>query len=249
MTARTSRLTLRVVVPDAPRRGATVEVRPLVDGADILAGAFPRGPAGEPRDLLRGESPLLAATEPHEVRLAEAGCTEGCCGALYVTVRRDDDQVVWSAWRNPAEAGPDLPEFRFDAREYQAEVERAVADHSWEWPAHTVARLLESRLRSRPDWPARWDCELEGVAAWVWEPERINLFLLHPGHSDMRTEGAWLQFRMVLDVSGDPPDEQAERLAERLLAGDPRQSAEVCGGSWEYARQLGYPWTRRRRGA
>ncbi|MEU2134324.1 hypothetical protein ABZ587_39585, partial [Streptomyces sp. NPDC018352] len=75
----------------------------------------------------------------------------------------------------------------------------------------------------------------------------INLFLFHPGRSAIRESRPWLQFRMVLDVSSDAPEVQAERLAEQLVAGDPRQAAEACGGSPEYARQLGYPWPRRRR--
>jgi len=32
-----------------------------------------------------------------------------------------------------------------------------------------------------------------------------------------------------------------------MVAADPRQAAEVCGGSPEFARQLGYPWPQGRR--
>lgn len=224
-----------------------MEVRPLVDGEDILAEIFTEGPGEDPEYLLLPDGPLTAVAEPHEVRLAEATCTEGCCGALYVTIRRDGDHVIWSEWRNPDEDEVDLPEFWFDAREYQAEVERAVADHSWEWPARTVARLLERDLRECTDWLAQWECELGNVSAWPWEPDQINLFLFHPGRSAIREDRPWLQFRMVLDVSGEDPAAQAERLAEQLVAGDPRQMAGVCGGSPEFARQLGFPWPQRRR--
>ncbi|WP_097227242.1 hypothetical protein [Streptomyces sp. OV198] len=247
MTAKKRCLTLHVVVPDLPQRGASVEVRPLVDSEDILAEVFTEGPGEDPKYLLLPDGPLTAGPEPHEVRLAEATCTEGCCGALYVTIRRDGDHVIWSEWRNPDEDNVDLPEFRFDAQEYQTEVERAVADHSWEWPARTVARLLELDLRERAGWLARWECELGGVSAWLWEPDQINLFLFHPDRSAIGEDRPWLQFRMVLDVSSDDPESQAARLAEQLAAGDPRQTAEVCGGSPEYARQLGYPWPQRRR--
>ncbi|MFF2431669.1 hypothetical protein [Streptomyces mirabilis] len=247
MTAKKRCLTLHVVVPDLPQRGARVEVRPLVDSEDILAEVFTEGPGEDPKYLLLPDGPLTAGPEPHEVRLAEATCTEGCCGALYVTIRRDGNHVIWSQWRNPDEDNVDLPEFWFDAQEYQTEVERAVADHSWEWPARTVARLLELDLRERVGWLARWECELGGVSAWLWEPDQINLFLFHPGRSAIGEDRPWLQFRMVLDVSNDDPESQAERLAEQLVAGDPHQTAEVCGGSPEYARQLGYPWPQRRR--
>ncbi|MFD9869072.1 hypothetical protein ACFXI8_26480 [Streptomyces niveus] len=247
MTAKTCRLTLHVVVPDLPQRGASVEVRPLVDSEDILAEVFTEGPGEDPKYLLLPDGPLTAGPEPHEVRLAEATCTEGCCGALYVTIRRDGGHVIWSEWRNPDEDNVDLPEFWLDAREYQTEVEQAVADHSWEWPARTVARLLELGLRERVGRLARWECELGGVSAWLWKPDQINLFLFYPGRSAIGEDRPWLQFQMVLDVSNDDPESQAERLAEQLVAGDPRQTAEVCGGSPEYARQLGYPWPQRRR--
>ncbi|MGW4142910.1 hypothetical protein ACWELV_40310 [Streptomyces mirabilis] len=35
------------------------------------------------------------------MRLAEASCTEDCCGALCVTIQRDGDYVLWDEWRNP----------------------------------------------------------------------------------------------------------------------------------------------------
>jgi len=236
------RLTLHVVVPDSLRTGSGVEVRPLVDGEDILADVFTEGPAEDPGRLLLPDGPLVAGVEPHEVRLAEAECTEGCCGALYVTIRRDGDHVVWSGWRDPDEDAVTLPDFRFDAREYEAEVERAVADHSWEWPARTVARLLERDLAERTDWLARWECELGGVSAWLGEPDRVHLFLFHPGRAAIREDRPWVHFRMVLDVSSDEPAAQAGRLAEQIVAADPRRTAEVCGGSVEFARRLGYPW-------
>ncbi|MFF7601510.1 hypothetical protein [Streptomyces mirabilis] len=128
------------------------------------------------------------------MRLAEASCAEGCCGALCVTIQRDGDYVLWGEWRNPDEDEVDVPASLFEAQEHQREVERATADRSWEWPARTVARLLEQDLRERTDWLARWECELGALSA-------------------------------------------SERLAEQLVAADPRQAAEVRGGSTEFARQ------------
>ncbi|MFI6279695.1 hypothetical protein [Streptomyces sp. NPDC050988] len=238
-------LALRVVVPDPTQRGENVEVLVLVDGRDILADAFAEGPGEDPRYLLVPDGPLTAASEPHEVRLAEASCTEGCCGALYVTIRLDGDYVLWDGWRNPDEDEVDLPAFRFEAQEYRREVERATADRSWEWPAWTVARLLDKDLQARADRLAGWECELGAVSAWPWEPDQVNVFLFHPGRSAFREDQPWLQFRMTLAVSSDDPADQAQCLAEQLVAADPRQAAEVCGGSPEFARQLGYPWPQR----
>ncbi|MBT2510727.1 hypothetical protein J7I98_33855 [Streptomyces sp. ISL-98] len=164
-----------------------------------------------------------------------------------MTIRRDNDQVVWNEWRNPDSDEVDLPEIRFDAEQYDAEVERATADHHWEWPARTVARLLEQEFRGHTDWLTRWECELGGVSAWLWERDQINLFLFHPGRSAIGQDRPWLQFRMLLSISSDDPLDQAEQFAEQLVAGDPREAAEVAGGSPEFAGQLGYPWPQRRR--
>ncbi|MFE5588078.1 hypothetical protein [Kitasatospora sp. NPDC056531] len=249
MTTELHRLSLRVVVPPLGSPGATVECRPIVDGRDVLAEVFDEGPAEDPRHLLGPKTPLHATDAPREVRLAEAGCTEGCCGAVYVTVRRDGQHVVWSGWRNPDVEEVCLPEFRFDVDQYEGEIDRAVADHTWEWPARTVARLLEERLREHTGWLTTWECELGAVSAWPWEPDQITVFLFHPGRSAIREDRPWLQFRLTIPISGDHPADQVEALEARLTAEDPREVAEVCGGSKEFADQLGYPWPGPRRRA
>lgn len=157
--------------------------------------------------------------------------------------------MIWSGWRNPDDDDVDLTELRFDVNQYDTEVRRASTDHSWEWPARTVARLLEERLRERVDWLTTWECELGAVSAWHWEPNQISVFLFHPGRSAIREDRPWLQFRMNLPVSGDNPGDQAEHLKARLTAEDPREVAEVCGGSKEFADRLGYPWPGPRRHA
>ena len=225
-----ARLDLRIVVPDPPSSGARVEVRPLVDGVDILAGAFTEGPGEDPDRLLTLDSPLVACATPVPVRLAEAVCTEGCCGALYVTIRRDGDEVIWGGWHNPDEAGPLLPDFSFDAAQYQAEIVRAIGDRSWEWPAMTVARLLNAGLREHRDWPEYYGCELGAVVAWPWEDGRVNAFLYEPSRSAIRDGLPWRQWQLVLAVDDEDPVAQARRLTERLLKQDPRALAQVCGG-------------------
>lgn len=93
---------LRVeVVAGDPVDRAPVETRILLDGRPVVPEFFARGPANSP-DFLLDEGLLRAASEPREVQLAEAYCTEGCCGALYVTIRRDGDQVLWENWRQPS---------------------------------------------------------------------------------------------------------------------------------------------------
>jgi hypothetical protein len=157
-----------------------------------------------------------------------------------MTVTRNGDHVVWAGWRDLANQDFDLPELRFTAGQYEAEVLRAGEDRSWEWPAGAVARLLEAGLRGRGDWLGRWDCELEAVWASRKEPDRIHVVLWHP-RNRADADLPWLQFGMTLPISADAPSDQAERLEARLTAGDPRATAEVWGGSHD-AEQLGYPW-------
>lgn len=80
------RFAIRVVVPDpSPVGFPQVETRIVIDGMPAVAQAFDKGPAESPERLLTSDQ-LRATSEPREVRLAEAYCTEGCCGGLYVTI-------------------------------------------------------------------------------------------------------------------------------------------------------------------
>ncbi|MCX5409870.1 hypothetical protein OHA37_39265 [Streptomyces sp. NBC_00335] len=246
MTMGPDLLSLNIVCPPPGKGG--IEVRPIVNGRDLLADvSFPGRVAGlrylgeDPRYLLDGAAPLHAAVTPHEVRLAWSGCgVEECCGALYVTVRRDRDHVVWAGWRDLAHQDLDLPELRFAADQYEIEVLRAGEDRSWEWPAGVVARLLEAGLRDRGDWLARWECELEDVwASRTTEPDRIDVILRHPPNR-ADTDLPWAQFLVTLPVSAEVPSLQAEHLESLLTAGDPRATAELCGGY--NPEELGYPW-------
>ncbi|WP_235457061.1 hypothetical protein [Streptomyces olivochromogenes] len=64
------------------------------------------------------------------MQLGEPECTGECCGFLSVVVQRMGNVVQWSGWQVPHGDGR-LPEFDFDANEYDAEVARAGADPGW----------------------------------------------------------------------------------------------------------------------
>ncbi|ACU74864.1 conserved hypothetical protein [Catenulispora acidiphila DSM 44928] len=105
--------------------GVEAAVRPVIDGRDMIRESFVSGPGLPPEVLLRPNGELRAAPEPREVVLAEADCAPECCGALAVTIRLDGEHVVWAGWRDLNGPAPVLPEFRFDAGEYDAEIARA----------------------------------------------------------------------------------------------------------------------------
>ncbi|NED12293.1 hypothetical protein G3I33_12395 [Streptomyces sp. SID9124] len=201
--------------PDDP---AVVEARILVDGRPLVPDYFGRGPANGPEELL--DTGLLRATEePHEVQLAEAYCTEGCCGALYVTVRRDGDQVVWSGWRCPVPPGGrrELPELRFDAAAYDAEVARAESDDGWAWPARRAARLIAAGLRGRPDLLTRWNVRLGWTGTAFRDPDETVISLLYDAEDGTARQIIW---RVPED--GTPPRERAAAALDRLTREDPR---------------------------
>lgn len=133
-----NRFEIHVVVPVAP--GPTVypvaETRILLAGQPIIAELFPHG-VGEPPEQLLHQTGLRATGQPRRVKLAS--CAEECCGALYVTIVREDGYVLWRHQEPPMPGAS--PEFRFPADEYDLEVAGAEYDDSW--------RLLEPPRSAR----------------------------------------------------------------------------------------------------
>lgn len=235
---------LRLRTGETPLRSTAgdVEARIPVNGQPIIAEAFDRGAAHAPERLLDGETSLRATAEPHEVQLAEAWCTEGCCGALYVTIERDLDTVRWHEWRTPTPHDQAVPPLRFDAAAYDAEITRAEQDHGWEWPARTAARLIRRRLAAEPQLLERWDCHLSWVYARHHERDQLRLSFTYPGRAKVLDPAPWLQFELVLTITDNDPAELVDEFIASLSSIDPKSSADVAGGSAEYAAALGYPW-------
>ncbi|WP_406263031.1 hypothetical protein OHT93_00315 [Streptomyces sp. NBC_00191] len=247
--ATSGRLRIEVVAGD-PADREPVEARVLIDGRPVVPAVFGRGPAHSP-DYLLDDGQLRAGVEPREVQLAEAWCTEGCCGALYVTIRREGNQVVWENWRRPQttpgsrEPAPELPAFRFDASAYDAEIARAEADRSWSWPARTMARLIKAGLIEKPELLSQWDASRGWISSGFDDPHTtVVTFWYMPGLGSGRPERADspLQFRWVVPDDGTPPEAQAAAALRRLAEEDPKTYGRVCGGSRERAEELGFPW-------
>lgn len=203
----------------------TVEARIVVDGRPLVPEVFGRGPAHSPEWLL-DSGRLRATDEPREVQLAEAYCAEGCCGALYVTIRRDGGEVVWSDWRCPAPPPSplpsplhvrEIPELRFDAAAYDTEIARAENDHTWTWPARKAARLIAAGLRDRPELLTRWGAELSWAGTSFRDPDRTVVYLRYAGEDGPPTYVEW-----GIPEDGTPPEERAADALNRLATADPR---------------------------
>jgi hypothetical protein len=233
-----SRLTAEVVLP-ADSRWNRIELRLRADGRDLVGEAFDAGPAEDPDRLLGPFSPLRPGFEAREVRLAEAECTEGCCGALYVKVRRDGDEIVWDQWRNPGAHIVPLDVLRFDIQQYEEELERAHQDREWEWPGRTVARLIRELLTADEKAMFKWDSSLDFVESWIDTPEQVSLSFTSPPRdvvmAHLSQHGEPLehsQFLLPIRVTDSPPEEQAHRIVDQLRSRDPRKHKriEICGG-------------------
>ncbi|MFJ9018656.1 hypothetical protein ACIRPU_01505 [Streptomyces sp. NPDC102259] len=241
-----SGLRIEIVAGDPVDRGP-VETRILVDGRPLVPAVFAHGPALSP-ELLLDEGLLRATPEPRRVRLAEAWCGEGCCGALHVTIRRDGDRVVWEDWRRPPPPGirgpaPELPALRFDATAYDAEIARAEGDRAWSWRARAVARLIKAGLVERPDLLSRWDARRGWTSTGTEDPDVVQVhFWYQPGLGAGRPEGDPLVFRWTVPDDGTPPEAQAAVALRRLAEEDPKKYGRVSGGTRKRAEELGYTW-------
>ncbi|MEU9715956.1 hypothetical protein [Streptomyces sp. NPDC047976] len=216
---------LRLYVRNDPDLGpyGDLEVRPLIDGVDVIEEAFEDedygARCGHPREWLLPDGPLSVGDRPHSVDFAERWC--GCHDLLHLKLRRDGDTVVWS-WRTAGEGVPGLPEYRFDAVQYDAELERARLDGGWEWPAQTVSRLVLDGLRGETGWLERWSCELGHV--WT-DPEHPGQVLVYFFRDERDPEGRYgraEEFGMTAAVTDEDPAHQADRIVRAFLAGDPR---------------------------
>ncbi|MFH9689069.1 hypothetical protein ACH4LE_22565 [Streptomyces sp. NPDC017413] len=157
------------------------------------------------------------------VIVGEPDCCPGCCGALFVDIRRAGDRVLWSSWKNTSSIHAALPDgLHFDAAQYGAELARAAADLPWEEPMDTVARLL-GRTLVDSGWFEGWGCVLERVQASREEPCGVEGQFTQerqPGDHPSR-------FSYELPVTWtEPAEDQALRFAAAILAEDPRSTAE-----------------------
>ncbi|SDM65062.1 hypothetical protein [Allokutzneria albata] len=216
-------LAVTVLTPEDSDWGA-VELRVLVDDRDIVGECFDAGPSYDPDYVLGDTGRLLPGTEPRRVRIAEAECIAECCGALSVWVRREGDEIAWYDWENTSDRAEVPEEFRFDAAQYEAELARAARDRSWEWPARTLARLLQEALRADEDVLGRWDSQ---VCFAIPRDGAVELTFYTPPLS----QSDYYHLSRIIGVTDEPAEAQVERVVEALRARDPREDALILGGS------------------
>lgn len=177
--------------------GFQVEVH--VNGVEMTsAGA---GLGMDPYDLLVPVNRLVATEAPGTVPIARCDCGTYGCGSTDVTIVRRDDTVHWD-WSIEV---PMARGVSFAAADYDAEVARVAADHSWETPERTAGRLVLTGA----DRPAllRHGLELSWAATDHPDPEMFRV-ALRIGH----------EYQVFLEVAwrGRPPAELAREVGEIL---------------------------------
>jgi uncharacterized protein YjbI with pentapeptide repeats len=136
-------LEIRLRVDADPYEQRLLRVTILLEGKDLfgLDGSI----GFHPDDLLGESAPLIPSNPPRRVAVYRCSCGEAGCGCVAPLVMRVGAEVHWRDFRyftgvysrpddSPSpEGGASLPipTLRFDAAQYEAEVERASKDRSW----------------------------------------------------------------------------------------------------------------------
>ena len=118
------------------------EVRLLADGEDLIQHFCSDMMGLDPSDLLVEPCPLLVETDNHTAMIGRCYCGVVGCGSVEVKIHRDHDQVVWQSLHSDAKV-------QFRASQYQAEIERALRDFSWEAPERMAARLIANAVDTK----------------------------------------------------------------------------------------------------
>jgi len=215
-------LTLRVD-PGESEHGPVLTI--LVAGRDLVAGSQrDRFQGFDPGDMLGPGSPLLPLDPPRRVAVYRCNCGEPGCGCVAPVIAREDTAVVWREARDytgvyagpttdedPAAGGRSvgLPDLRFDAEQYEAEVRRARADRTWETDPRATARLLRRRLLGRSEQLGALGYTLDWVVPSGDAADTFEVSL-RDRSGDQR----------LVEVAAPPgrPEERADELADRIVA-------------------------------
>ena len=148
-TAPLTELTLRVDLdPDQPDWPS---VSILVNGENHFGQIAPGWGGFDPEAMLGEKPALLPWPQWHRVAVALCTCGIAGCGVIAPLVVERDNVVTWTDFRDftgvfhdplPPGEDPDpskgrpwpIPDLRFDAKQYGADVSRAAGDRSWESP-------------------------------------------------------------------------------------------------------------------
>jgi hypothetical protein len=182
------------------------EVRFYADGEDIIARYWSDMMGLDPDNILVTPSPLAGGDKPHWVTVARCNCGVIGCGSIEVEVVRSADNVEWKWGR------PESPQIiKFAATSYDAEVDRALTDTTWETPDRPAARLLADKVN-------RGVLGRHGVS-YSWASGRVRKDTLTVS---LNLEPGPYQLLLHLPWNAESPEQIAQKCDEIL--GDPPAS-------------------------
>jgi hypothetical protein len=159
------------------------EVRLLASDDEDLIHRFDDSMMGmDPDQILVEPSPLGATDAPREVTIGRCGCGVVGCGSIEVRIEREGDRVTWRALAS----GVSLA---FDADAYDAEIQRALADRSWETPDRTAARLIREGVDRAQ--LARHGFAFTWASGRIGEAEMTIALTLEPGPYQVLVHVPW----------------------------------------------------------
>jgi hypothetical protein len=192
-------------------------LRILVEDLDVVAAAYPPDGfhgmpvAGFAPSWLLGPDGLAASPEAREVAVGGSDTTED---RLTVHLHQAGSEVVWDGWRLTdigRELGTGLGTFRFDARAYAAELDRATARANRTWPARSVAENLRAVLW-RDGYHQDGGAWIRGYVAIRAPEERQDVVEI--GYQ--ARAGGPGTYLVTFPVDGTDPETQAQVIVHRL---------------------------------
>jgi hypothetical protein len=220
------------IAPSSCRPGSEAfQLQVYVNGAEMTsAGA---GLGMDPYNVLLPANRLLADSQPRTVAIARCGARGVYdCGGTDVTITRDGDLVRWE-WSR------EVPMDRsacFAATQYELEVARVAADHSWETPMRTAgrlvltsidhARLLTYGLSAKRAVPEILICSRSGLGV----EDGYQVFVAAPWQGRSPAELA----REVCEILARPPREWPATW--HSVKGWVTTPPSIAGPSWERER-------------
>lgn len=159
----------------------------------------------DPDDILIEPCPLIGEADRRLATVARCSCGIVGCGRVEVEIRRSNDRVVWECVEYTDTGHPTTLEFL--AQPYEAEIQRALHDHSWETPDRTAARLLASLLNR--------DILTRNQLTFSWASGRTRQGMFTIALTLSSASGQ-CQILVHLPWTGELPDEIATAGAELL---------------------------------
>jgi hypothetical protein len=185
------------------------EVRFFADGEDLITCFWSDMIGLDPDDILVEPCPIRCSDNLHRATIARCNCGVIGCGSVQVDVQRFHDVVEW---RSESDSPQTL---QFLGTSYDAEVERALQDTSWETRDRTAARLL--RMTVDREILAHHGLSYSWASGRIRDEMMSVSLMLEPGPYQILVHVPWI---------AETPGNIAQKCAE-VLAKPP--------GSWEYA--------------